>query len=268
MTGDDGRRDGRRRIAVLLEYDGSAYRGSQYQDNGPSIQSELEASIQKLTGAQARAAFAGRTDAGVHALGQVAAFDTESALGADEFVRGLNHFLPDDIAVVAAREVAGEFDPRRDARHRAYRYEIASRPARSPLRRGRAWHIARVLDVAAMQRAARMLEGAHDFAAFAGPYDGLTKRTLRRCEVIDRGCGRLTLVMEAEAFLPHQVRRTAGPLVEVGLGRMSEEDLARLLEMAVASSAQPAAPACGLYLVRIEYDGLEFGLQTGNGHNE
>lgn len=266
MTGEEGRNGGRR-IAILLEYDGSAYRGSQYQDNGPSIQSELEASIRKLTGAQARAAFAGRTDAGVHALGQVAAFDTTSTLAVHEFVRGLNHFLADDIAVIAAREVARHFDPRRDARHRAYRYEIESRPVRSPLRRGRVWHIARTLDVTAMQRAARLLAGAHDFAAFAGPYEGSTKRTLRRCEVMDRGCGRVTLMMEAEAFLPHQVRRTAGPLVEVGLGRMQEGDIARLLETAVASSANPAAPACGLYLVGIEYDGLEFGPESGNGQD-
>ncbi|HEY8172527.1 MAG TPA: tRNA pseudouridine(38-40) synthase TruA [Dehalococcoidia bacterium] len=254
-------------MAVLIEYDGSAYSGSQYQDNGPSIQSELEASIEKLTGAFARAAFAGRTDAGVHALGQVAAFDVESTLRLDEFVRGLNHFLPEDIAVLVAKDVAREFDPRRHARNRVYRYEIDARAVRSPLRRNRAWHVGRPLDVQAMQRAARALEGAHDFAAFAPPFDGLTKRTLRRCEISERGCGRVALEMEAEAFLPHQVRRTAGPMVEIGLGRMTEEQLMALLEGAVPSTVGPAAPACGLYLARIEYDGLAFGPESGNGRD-
>jgi tRNA pseudouridine38-40 synthase len=260
MSGDQAGRPSGRRIAVLLEYDGTAYSGSQYQDNGPSIQSELEACIEKLTGVRAasRVAFAGRTDAGVHALGQVAAFDIASKLRPEEFVSGLNHFLPEDIAVLAAREVGADFDPRRHAKHRAYRYEIETRAVRSPLRRNRAWQVGRPLDIVAMQRAARLLEGPHDFAAFAGPYDGSTARTLRRCEVIARSCGRVTVEMEAQAFLPHQVRRTAGPLVEVGLGRMKEEDVAALLEKAAPSSAQPAAPACGLYLVRIEYDGLEF----------
>ncbi len=257
MSADESAR--LRRIALLLEYDGTAYRGSQYQDNGPSIQAELESAIEKLTGVLlARAAFAGRTDTGVHALGQVVAFDTRGRLDEAEFVSGLNHFLPLDIAVRAANEVKPSFDPRRDARSRAYRYRIDTRPVRSPLLRDRVWHVGRPLDVGAMQRAARRFEGAHDFAAFAGAYEGSTSRTLRRCDV--RACGAgVTVDMEAEAFLPHQVRRTVGPLVEVGLGRMSEEAMAALLEAAVPSSAGPAAPACGLYLSHIKYEGLEFG---------
>jgi tRNA pseudouridine38-40 synthase len=258
-----------RRIAVLLEYDGTAYRGSQYQENGPSIQAELEASIQQLTGANVRAAFAGRTDAGVHALGQVAAFDIESNLRPDEFVRGLNHFLPDDIAVRSARDAEPSFDPRRDARNRVYRYAIETGPVRSPLRRNRAWHVGRPLDVPAMAGAAQALEGTHDFAAFAGAYEGSTRRTLRRCEVRDNGCGRIALTMEAEAFLPHQVRRTAGPLVEVGLGRMILDDVVALRDGAAPSSAQPAAPACGLYLVRVEYGEFAFDApaEVGNGQD-
>ncbi len=262
MVGEPDARTGGRRIAVVLEYDGTAYSGSQYQENGPSIQSELESAIRKLTGAPVRAAFAGRTDAGVHALRQVAAFDTESKLAPVEFVSGLNHFLPRDIAVRGAREVAAGFDPRRHARSRVYRYRIDSRPVRPALARERAWHVPKPLDVAAMQRAARRLEGTHDFAAFAGPHQGSTERTLRRCDVTAAHCGRVTVEMEAQAFLPHQVRRTVGPLVEVGLGKLSEEAFAALLDRAGPSSAGPAAPACGLYLVRVVYDGLEFGPQT------
>lgn len=266
MSGDAGARTGGRRIAVLVEYDGTAYSGSQYQENGPSIQKELESAIRELTGQSVRAAFAGRTDAGVHALGQVVAFDVESRLAAAEMVPGLNHFLPPDIAVRAAREVERGFDPRRDARSRVYRYRIDNREVRSPLERERAWHVPKPLDVAAMQRVAGRLEGAHDFAAFAGPFEGLTQRTLRRCDVT-ASYGRVLVEMQAQAFLPHQVRRTVGPLVEAGLGRITEWALVELLEAAAPSSAGPAAPACGLYLVRIAYDGLDFGPDQGNGQS-
>jgi tRNA pseudouridine38-40 synthase len=256
-----------RRFALLLEYDGTAYRGSQYQDNGPSIQAALESSIGKLTGDERRVSFAGRTDAGVHALGQVASFETPSRLSASELMRGINHFLPHDIVVRALKEVDAKFDPRRDARGRVYRYRIDARTVRSPLLRDRAWHVARAIDVDAMRDAARRLEGPHDFAAFAGPYDGLTKRTLRRCAVSE-SCGLVEVEMEAEAFLPHQVRRTVGPLVEVGAGRMALADLVALLETARPSSAGPAAPACGLYLLRVEYDGLDFEAVGGSGQDE
>lgn len=264
MPGDAGARRDARRIALLLEYDGTAYSGSQYQDNGPSIQSELESAIQELTGVTVRVAFAGRTDAGVHALGQVAAFDMTSRLTSAEIVPGLNHFLPAGIAVRAVKEVDAAFDPRRYARGRVYRYRIDNLPVRSPLERDRMWHVPKPLDIAAMQRAARRLEGAHNFAAFAAPYNGLTERTLRRCEVTAR-CGRVTLEMEAKAFLPHQVRRMVGSLVEIGLGRMTEDGLAALLDEARPSTAGPAAPACGLYLVHVVYDGLDFGLDQRNG---
>jgi tRNA pseudouridine38-40 synthase len=257
MTGNV-RDSERRRIALLLEYDGTAYCGSQYQENGPSIQAALESAINNLTDEGVRASFAGRTDAGVHALGQVAAFDTEATLAIESFVSGLNHFLPDDIAVKRALEVQAEFDPRRDAKNRVYAYRIANVPVRSPLMRNRVWHVERPLDVVAMRRAARQLEGAHDFAAFAAPFEGRTERTLRTCEIMG-SCEQLTVRMEAQAFLPHQVRRTVGPLVEVGLHRMTVEALVELLDAAKPSTAGPAAPPCGLYLAHIEYDGLDFG---------
>ena len=267
MTGEARVPRGGRRIAVLLEYDGTAYRGSQYQDNGPSIQSELESAIEKLTGAlSGRVAFAGRTDAGVHALGQVAAFDTDARLTKSEFESGLNHFLPPDLAVRSAREVEVSFDPRRDALKRVYRYRIDTRPVRSPLRRNRVWHVGRELDIEAMRRVARRLEGKHDFAAFAGPYDGSTDRTLERCEV-SQECGGASIEMVARSFLPHQVRRTVGPLVEVGVGRMTEDALVELLRQAMPGSAGPAAPSCGLYLVRVEYEGLTFSPRETDGQD-
>jgi len=262
MSAEDPHRSAARRIAVLLEYGGGAYRGSQYQENGPSIQRELETAVEHLTGAPARATFAGRTDAGVHALGQVAAFDTAAALTLAAFVRGLNHFLPADIAVQAAADVAPSFDPRRDAVGRTYRYRIDNRPSRSPLTRGRAWQVRRPLDVAAMRAAARTLVGRHDFAAFAGPYDGPTARTLRRCDVTARGPF-VMLTMEAEAFLPQQVRRSAGVLARAGHGQTDADAVRTLLEEARPCSAEPVAPACGLYLLRVAYDGLDFGPCVG-----
>ncbi len=253
----DGDAIAARRIAVLLEYDGTAYCGSQYQENGPSIQSELEAAVNNLTSQSVRAAFAGRTDAGVHALGQVAAFDVSSRLTAAEVARGLNHFLPPDIVVRQARDAAANFDPRRHATRRLYRYRIVNLPMRPAIDRGRVWHVAKPLDIVAMQRAATALEGAHDFAAFAPPFDGRTQRTLQRCEVRAR-CEQLSIEMEAQAFLPHQVRRTVGPLVEIGLGRMTQEALEAALVAATPSSIGPTAPACGLYLVKVTYDGFTF----------
>ena len=259
MKGDDALR----RIAVLLEYDGTAYRGSQYQENGPSIQSELEAAIDKLTSETVRAAFAGRTDSGVHALGQVAAFESSSRLEAWELMSGLNHFLPRDIVVRAVREVAAAFDPRRDARNRRYRYRIDNRAARPALDRDRAWHVPAPLNVAAMRDAAAGLVGKHDFAAFGGAYDGTTERTLARCEVSGEG-EEVTVEMEARSFLPHQVRRTVGPLVDVGLGRIEKDIVEGWLQAAQPSTAGPAAPPHGLYLVEVQYDGLDFGPNETN----
>lgn len=257
MDGDAGSPHGRR-IALLIEYDGTAYRGSQYQETGPSIQSVLEAAINNLTGERIRAAFAGRTDAGVHALGQVAAFNTAATIDIEQFRSGLNHFLPADVTVRAAREVPPEFDPRRDATSRLYRFRIDNRPARPALDRDRVWHVPRPLDVAAMREAAAALAGEHDFAAFAAPFDGRTVRSLERCDVSGQRGGEISVEMESRAFLPHQVRRTVGPLVEVGLGRLQASQLDEWLVEAKPSSAGPAAPPQGLYLVKVEYAVLDF----------
>ena len=143
-----------RRIALVLEYDGIAFYGSQLQKNAPTIQETLELAIQKLTGSRPRAAFAGRTDAGVHAKGQVAAFDTDSKLAIETFRTGLNAWLPDQIAVRNAREVPLDFDPRRHAVNREYQYAIYNAASRSPLTRERAWHVPTPLDTSAMNEAA------------------------------------------------------------------------------------------------------------------
>jgi len=253
---------GARRLALVLEYDGRRYGGSQYQKNAPSIQGELEAALNKLTGESVRVAFAGRTDAGVHARGQVASFVTGSRHETEVFVRGLNHWLPDDIAVQRASEVPLDFDVRRRARSREYRYLVLNSPLPSPLLGAFTWQVAEQLGVEAMRNAAALLVGRHDFAAFAGPVAGSTVRSLRRCEL--KAWGRLLAVyMEADAFLPHQVRRTVGALVQVGLGRQSAAQLAALLRKPESGVAGPAAPPQGLCLMRVNYAGLDLSPPGG-----
>jgi tRNA pseudouridine38-40 synthase len=264
MTSQQPVEGNRRRIALLLEYDGSRYGGSQIQKNAPTIQGSLEGAIKRLTGETARAAFAGRTDAGVHARGQVASFLTRRPFDATVLVDGLNYWLPDDIAVRGAREVALDFDVRRRARRRLYRYLVYNGRAPSPLLRRRAWHVKQPLDVPAMQQAAACLVGRHDFAAFAGSLERpetTTVRTMHRFDV--RRLGRLvSFEAEAAAFLPHQVRRTTGALVEVGRGRQTPQSLEALLRAGKPATGGPAAPPQGLCLVRVTYPDLDFDEET------
>jgi tRNA pseudouridine38-40 synthase len=248
---------GERRLALLLEYDGGRYGGSQLQKNAPSIQGELEVAFERLTGAHSRAAFAGRTDAGVHALGHVAALTTTSRLSTATVLRGLNALLPHDIAVRRLVEAPTGFDPRRHAHRRLYRYVVYNAAVRSPVWRDRAWHVAEPLDVAAMHRAAALLPGERDFAAFSRREPNTTTvRHLERCDVARRG-PLLTLEMRANAFLRQQVRRTAGTLVQVGRGRLTPTEVAALLDKAEPCTAGPVAPPQGLYLVAVSYPDLD-----------
>jgi tRNA pseudouridine38-40 synthase len=250
-----------RRIALILEYDGGRYLGSQVQKRGPTIQGELEGAIRRLTGERLRAAFAGRTDAGVHARAQVAAFTTTSRHRPDVIVRGLNAWLPDDIAVRHAVEVADKFDPRRHALSRTYRYTVYNDPVRSPLWRDRAWHVKEPLDVERMARAARYLVGEHDFAAFSRREPTTTVRQIQRCDV-ERHGPLVTLEVEANAFLRQQVRRTAGALVQVGRRKLALTAFRAVLRRAQPNSAGPLAPACGLCLLDVAYQGLDLSGPT------
>jgi tRNA pseudouridine38-40 synthase len=244
-----------RRVALLLEYDGSRFAGSQLQSNAITVQGALEEAILKTTRQPSRAAFAGRTDAGVHARGQVAAFSTGSELDCETLRRALNAWLPEDVAVREVAEMTESFDPRRDARRRRYRYVIDNGDARPALDRGRVWHVAGVLDLAATAAAAKRLAGKHDFAAFASRLEDADASTVREIYAFDVSRdGRLVyLDVEANAFLPHQVRRMTGALVEVGRGKLSADDLAALLDGPPAS-AGPAAPPHGLYLISVMYE--------------
>jgi tRNA pseudouridine38-40 synthase len=212
--------------------------------------------LQQLTGERTRLAFAGRTDAGVHAFGQVAAFTTSSNLSNKVLSRGLNALLPASIAVRNVIEAPDDFAPRRHASSRTYRYLIYNAPVRSPLWRDRAWHVGERLDVDAMQTAAEHLVGERDFAAFSRNEGKPTIRCVRSCRVIARP-PLVEVKIEANAFLRQQVRRTVGMLVQVGLGKQRPAEFRRLLRAAEPASAGPVAPARGLYLTRVEYPGLD-----------
>jgi tRNA pseudouridine38-40 synthase len=261
-----GGEDGLRRIALLLEYDGSRYGGSQIQKNAPTIEGELEEALNKLTGERHRVAFAGRTDAGVHACGQVASFLTPAHYETEVFRRGLNHWLPEDIAVKRALETPLGFDPRRQARRRLYRYLVYNSPSPSPLLRQRAWHVADALDSASMAQAMACLIGKRDFASFGAALSrprASTVRTVYRAEVLRKG-ELIAFSMEADAFLPHQVRRTVGALVEVGLMRRTREWFEAMLRQPETGAAGPAAPPQGLYLVRVTYRDVKISDETEN----
>ena len=243
------------RYALIVEYDGTRYSGFQYQKNAKTIQEEIETAIARFTGETVRIKAAGRTDAGVHATGQVVAFDSDAGHPTEVVVRALNSHLPDDIAVKEARRVADNFDPRRCATARTYVYTIDCRATRSPIRRWTTYHLGRTLDVRQMIEAAEAFKGVHDFARFSGPLERPDASTIRELFAIDIKGDADTVQIEVtgNAFLPHQVRRMAGALVDVGLGKLTSEDIRRLLEGPVPGVVARALPPQGLCLVSVRY---------------
>jgi len=243
------------KMVLIMEYDGTHYHGSQLQANQPTIQGETEKALWKLTGARTRVMTAGRTDAGVHAKGQVVSFRTESSLPPQTFVNGLNHYLPRDIAVKAAHRVDDSFNVRRSAISREYNYYILSSLTRSPLREGFSYLVAGHLDIEAMNQACQVLIGEHDFASFASSMGDEIKNTVRRVykAEMERN-GDLTIFnMVANSFLPHQMRNTVGALIRVGLGKMSVDEFRSLIEARTPGLAGPTAPARGLCLMQVNY---------------
>jgi tRNA pseudouridine38-40 synthase len=253
-----------RRLAVLLEYQGTGYSGSQYQKNAPTVQGALERALSSLTGEPIRVALAGRTDSGVHALGQVASFLTRSRHSAALFARGANALLPEDIAVRAVVEVPLSFDPRRHATGRWYRYMLYVGAQRPALLRQFSWHVAGELDEAAMQEAAKALPGRHDFAAFTAPSEAarrVTERVVTRAQL--RRVRNLVLFdIEANAFLLHMVRRIVGALVQVGKGERTPAQFERLLRDPSPGEARLLAPARGLCLMKVRYESGLFDNET------
>jgi len=247
------------RFRLTLEYDGTEFLGWQAQAAGArTVQGTLEAALEGLLGTPAGVTGAGRTDAGVHAEGQVASFAADTSLEPRAIQKALNGRLPADLAVVACEVVPSAFDPRRDACSKHYRYALWNGPERSPLRRRHAPLVPGTLDVAAMTRAARAFEGEHDFASLqsTGSSVKTSVRTLLRCEVQGVAGGEIRLDVEGTGFLRHMVRALAGTLVEVGQGRRPEGSIPALLAATDRSQAGPTAPAEGLTLVAVCYPGV------------
>jgi len=247
--------DLRRNIRLLLEYDGSRYHGWQRQLDAATIQGTIEEAVARLTQTPAAVIASGRTDAGVHARGQVANFRTQSSIPLKAFHQGLNSLLPKDIAVLEAREAPPEFNARISARAKTYEYRILNRPNRSPLARNYAWWIAPPLDLAAMAQAAAALPGEHDFTAFrASGSDNINPvRRVLAATWRDEPGGWLSFTITATGFLRGMVRSLVGTMVEVGRGKAPPAKLAELLENGARHLAGPTAPAQGLYLVEVFY---------------
>jgi tRNA pseudouridine38-40 synthase len=241
------------RVRALVAYDGTNYSGFQRQANAPTIQAALEAALSQVTGDGAGILAAGRTDAGVHAVGQTIAFDTAWRHSLSDLQRALNAVLPDDIAVRSVAEAAPAFHPRYDARSRTYRYTLYISSIGCPLVRLYSLHVAVPLDLAAMQQAAQNLVGEHDFAAFGQPPQG---RSAVRQVLAAGWAGKLPelqFAIEANAFLYRMVRSIVGTLLEVGKGRMSVDEFVGVLISQDRGRAGPTAPSHGLCLMEVTY---------------
>lgn len=242
-------------IRLVLEYDGAGYSGWQWQPNAVTLQGTLEGAIFKITGENLRVTASGRTDAGVHAWGQVVNFHTEATLDSNAWRGALNHHLPPDMRVLEAAEAPEEFNARHSAVGKRYEYIVLNRFAPSPLRRNHAWHVGVALDFDAMAEAARPLVGEHDFTSFrALACDAKSPvRTLRQLDVARDG-DTIIFQLGANAFLRHMVRNIVGTIVEVGKGRFKPEDVQAMLDARDRTKAGPTAPPQGLYLVEVEYE--------------
>lgn len=243
------------RFKLTIEYDGGPFAGWQRVSGLPSVQGALEDAVEKLTGTRSDVVGAGRTDAGVHAMAQVAHVDIDKPLAAGRIRDALNaHLRPNPISVLKAEEVSADFHARFDATRRSYLYSILNRRAPPALARGKVWRVGRDLNHEAMQIAAQRLLGRHDFTTFRDAHCQAKSpvKTLDRCDVIRAG-ETFQVWCEAQSFLHRQVRSIVGTLVEVGAGKMSADDVSDALAAADRSRCGPVAPADGLYLTRVDY---------------
>jgi tRNA pseudouridine38-40 synthase len=242
-------------VKLVVEYDGTRYVGWQVQPNGPSVQAEVERALATLHKAPRRVTAAGRTDAGVHARGQVVSFAEDRPLPLSAYVKGMNALLPEDVAVRGATLEPDGFDARRSARGKRYRYTIERMATRAPLTRRRAWQLFAPLDVEAMRAAAVHLVGRHDFASFqaADCASDHAVREVRRLDLLPGDGGRIDVVIEATAFVKHMVRNIVGTLVEVGQGRRDPASIPALVASRDRTRAGRTAPPQGLCLEEVFY---------------
>jgi len=243
------------RIVLLVEYNGSRYHGFQLQEKLPTIQGEIEKALKKLTGDNIRVITASRTDAGVHASGQIVSFRTKSLLPKEAFLGGLNYYLPHDIAIRAVYRTEDYFRVRSQAVSREYKYYILNSKTRSPLWDEYSYQVPGELDIEYMDQAAQKLIGEHDLASFASNLGVKLKNTRRRVykSELDRDGGIITFNIIANSFLPHQVRNSVGLLIRLGLRRMTVKEFHSIMKAKEIGLAGPTAPARGLFLIRVNY---------------
>lgn len=242
------------RIILIIEYNGKRYFGFQWQSGRPTIQAEMERAIHKLTGENRRVVTACRTDAGVHALAQVVSFRTASQLSPSVFVNGLNHYLPDDIAVTKAGRISNSFNIMKSVIRREYIYRILNRRSRSALLDDYYCLVRPGLNVTEMDRAARLLVGEHDFASFVTDWDG--EKSTVKCIYeagVERDGAQVIFNVAANSFLTHQVRNIVGTLIRVGTGKIGVGEFKDILESKKQNLAGPTAPAHGLCLMKVIY---------------
>ena len=243
------------RYKLTIEYDGAPFVGWQAQTVGVSVQRRLEEAVFKFAGESVLVAGAGRTDAGVHALGQVAHVDLERPREPDRIMAAINaHLRPDPIAVVAVEAVSPDFDARFSAIARHYRFRIANRRARLTLDRGKAWHVAHRLDAEAMHQAAQVLVGPHDFTTFRSIHCQ-SKSPVKTLDVLDveRVGDEIAITASARSFMHNQVRSMVGTLKLAGEGKWTAADVAAALQAKDRARCGPVAPPDGLYLVAVDY---------------
>lgn len=241
-------------VKLRLEYDGTNYSGWQWQSRQDSVQARIEAALKRIFSEQVRVRGAGRTDAGAHATGQVAAARLPRPFACPDLLRALNALLPPDVVVTDAVEVADSFEPRRQARSRLYEYRVLNRQLRSAFEYRHCWLVREPLAFEALEAAARFFVGEHDFRAFRKLGSG-EKTTVRRVlsSAWTKSGERLAYRVEASAFLRGMVRAMVATMVDVGRGKLAPEVVAELLGGKRARRAAAAAPACGLFLVDVRY---------------
>jgi tRNA pseudouridine38-40 synthase len=242
-----------RRIKLTLEYDGTDFSGWQVQPDQRTVQGVLQESLTSMMGSEIKVIGSGRTDAGVHALKQVAHADVTRDIPAVNIVMGLNSALPGDVRVLDCEDTIEAFHAKRSATGKSYRYTILNVPQPTALDRYRVWHIRQLLDLEGMVEGATHLVGEHDFAAFKSAGDETTTiRNLRELDIRSEG-NRIVFTFEANGFLKHMVRNLTGALVEVGQGKLMPEDMRRLLDAGSRENAPKKAPPQGLTLVQVTY---------------
>ena len=242
-------------VKIIIEYDGTDYHGWQCQANLPTVQKTIEDAIRKITGENVKITGSGRTDAGVHAIGQVANFFIETQMDPETLQKALNSTLPRDISIIKTQEVPEGFHAQFSSRSKVYEYRIFNRPHPPALQRNRVWHIQEKLDTKKMKEAATYLEGTHDFSVFATANITVktTVRTVKRVHVKKTREGIILVEIEADGFLKRMVRMITGTLVETGRGKLTPEGFGQILAEGQKTKNVFTAPPSGLFLKKVIY---------------